>query len=131
MTYPKTVAEVTEYSIDERGIKRITFQTAQDYAKYIMAQPSNVYLIEGQDKIGEIETLLGCMEIENKDPKALEDDTWHSGTMEYVKDLVANFFKDGIPTSKILEYEFQQRAEDLAAGKTGIYALDNEEEGSN
>ena len=128
MTYPKTVAQVTEYSVDEKGIKRITFQTEQEYAKYIQAQPSNVYLIEGKDKVGEIETLLGCVEIENKDPKALEDDTWHSGTMGDVKDLVDNFFKDGIPTSKILEHEFQQRAEDLAAGKTGIYALDNEKE---
>ena len=122
MTYPKTVAEVTEYSTDERGIKRITFQTAEDYAKYIMAQPSNVYLIEGQDKIGEIETLLGCTAaisflgvsslirdraIEDKYSKSLSE------LMTEVKDLADDFFKDRIPTSKILEHEFNQRAEDL------------------
>ena len=27
MTYPKTVAEVTKYSTDEKGVKRIIFQT--------------------------------------------------------------------------------------------------------
>lgn len=125
MTYPKTVAQVTEYSVDEKGIKRITFQTEQEYAKYIQAQPSNVYLIEGKDQVAEIETLLGCMEIEDKDSRSL-------GTvMEDVKDLVDDFFGNKIPTSKILEQEFNQRALDLAAGKTGIYALDNEKKEPN
>jgi hypothetical protein len=99
MTYPKTVAQVTEYSIDEKGIKRITFQTAQEYAEYIKILPSNVYLIEAQDAASEIETLLGCMEIEDKYSRSL-------GTV--LEDM-----------------------KELSDEKTGIYALDNEQEENN
>jgi len=122
MIYPKTVLQITDYSIDEKGIKRITLQTAKEYIQF---QPSNVYLIEGKDQVAEIETLLGCMEIEDKDSKSL------GAIMEDVKDLVDDFFGNKIPTSKILEHEFNQRALDLAAGKTGIYALDNEKKETN
>jgi len=122
MTYPKTVAEVTEYSTDERGIKRIIFQTKKEHIEYIQTQPSNVYLIEDRDNAGEIETLLGCTAaisflgvsslirdraVEDKYSKSLSE------LMTEVKDLADDFFKDRIPTSKILEHEFNQRAKDL------------------
>ena len=127
MTYPKTVAEITEYSTDERGIKRIIFQTKQEHIEYIQRQSSNVYLIEDRDNTGEIETLLGCTAaisflgvsslirdraIEDKYSKSLSE------LMTEVKDLADNFFKDRIPTSKILEHEFNQRVEDLKSNFT-------------
>ena len=75
-----------------------------------------------QELAREIETLLGCTAaisflgvsslirdraVEDKYSKSLSE------LMTEVKDLADNFFKDRIPTSKILDHEFNQRAEDL------------------
>jgi len=58
MSYPKTVCQVTEYGPDERGIKRLTFQTMQEYMNYRKAQPINVYFIDADADYSELETLF-------------------------------------------------------------------------
>ena len=58
MSYPKTVCQVTEYSHDERVIKRYIFETEEAYNQHRAKQPTNVYFIDADADYSELEELF-------------------------------------------------------------------------
>lgn len=50
MSYPKTVAKITEHAKDDWQVQRLIFNNQEQFLDYMQNKPANIYILENDEE---------------------------------------------------------------------------------